>query len=354
MNQMGASSPLDKGQGPGRPRLVAVPALLTVIALIAAILFRDHVRTLASLHKVDDYPLYVMHSYVAYGLDEFLLAGVQPTPNVPTTERMLAKGWACSCFSARTAEGHVLVGRNFDWYNRPTLILFTHSSKGYDSASMVDISYLGFGTAPPGWVDRLRLLDAPYIPFDGLNEVGLAVGMMAVPQAQPSQDPHKVTIDSLTVIRLLLDRARSVDEAVDLLQGYNITWGNGPPLHYLIADAHGDSAVIEFVSGQMNIVRNQQPWQLATNFVLSGKSPEKARSLCWRYARIQETLEATSGRISEAQAMALLDGVSQPLTVWSVVYGLTTGNISVAMGGNYEQVHQFQLGMGTGAGTGSH
>ncbi len=70
-----------------------------------------------------------------------------------------------------------------------------------------------------------------------MNERGLAVGMMAVPSAQAGSDSRKVTIDSLAAIRLLLDKAQSVDEALSLLGAYNIDWGSGPPLHYLIADS---------------------------------------------------------------------------------------------------------------------
>ncbi len=31
--------------------------------------------------------------------------------------------------------------------------------------------------------------------------------------------------------------SRTVDEALAILEKYNILWGSGPPLHYLIADA---------------------------------------------------------------------------------------------------------------------
>ena len=37
----------------------------------------------------------------------------------------------------------MLLGRNFDWYEHPALILFTDPPDGYASVSMVDISYLG-------------------------------------------------------------------------------------------------------------------------------------------------------------------------------------------------------------------
>ena len=62
-------------------------------------------------------------------------------------------------------------------------------------------------------------------------------------------DAKKVTLDSLEIIRLLLDNATEVDEALAFFDDYNIDWGSGPPVHYLIADASGDSAVVELIDG---------------------------------------------------------------------------------------------------------
>jgi predicted choloylglycine hydrolase len=210
---------------------------------------------------------------------------------------------------------------------------------------MVDISYLGFGTEKLSWSDRLRLMEAPSLPFDGMNEAGLAVGMMAVPEAGAPRDPRKVTLDSLQVIRLLLDHAASVDEAISLFEAYNVDWGSGPPLHYLVADVAGNSAVIEFVRGEMNVLRNEQPWQVATNFVISGKSQEEARSLCPRYRRASDVLQQAGGSLSPDEAMSLLEQVSQEITMWSVVYDMSDGQVAVAMGRDYGDVHRFKLGM---------
>jgi len=123
---------------------------------------------------------------------------------------------------------------------------------------MVDIAYLGFGgtraTTLTGLplAERQSLLDALLWPFDGMNEHGLVVGMAAVPPGQMHPDPDKETIGSLGVIRKMLDHARDVDEAVAILQNYNVDVESGPPLHYLIADPSGCSALVEFYEGEMN------------------------------------------------------------------------------------------------------
>jgi hypothetical protein len=332
--------------GGARRRAALASIILVVVAsLVLAAPLHRRARSLFSFRKVDD-ALYVMHLYGSYGFDEYLEDGLQARFQSSSTAGAASPPWACTVFATLNQGGEPLLGRSFDWFNRPTLLLFTHPPGGYASVSLVDLSYLGFDTEPPTWRERLRLLDAPYWTFDGMNEKGLAVGMMAVPQADTLNDPQRVTIGSLDAIRLMLDRARSVDEAIVLLGAYNIGWEGGPPLHYLIADAAGHSAVVEFVEGRMQVLPNEEPWQVATNFVLTGHSPEGAKRFCPRYATAYETLEGADGSLSQGEAMDLLEDVSQDITMWSVVYGMAGGDIRVSVGRDFENVHQFRLPMG--------
>lgn len=338
---------MNKARQPGRQALTLMVSAGLLLALFAilAVPFGDRVRTLLSFRRVDDYPLYVMHLYGDYGLDRFLQEGVEADAISLPRVQELDPQWACSVFAALNGNGDLWLGRNFDWYNRPALVLFTHPSHGYNSVSLVDISYLGFDTGEPSWSDRLRLQDAAYWPFDGMNEHGLAVGMMAVPHAEDRADPQQATISSLHAMRLILDKARTVDEALALLQEYHVDFGDGPPLHYLIADAAESSAIVEFIRGEMVVLRSEEPWQVATNFLVSGHSTESARSQCRRYDRAYGTLQQARGLFSQADAMALLQDVSQPITMWSVVYRLTSGEVTVAVGRDYDRVHRFKLGM---------
>jgi hypothetical protein len=330
-----------------KPRRRALLALLVLVTLIAIppILFRNPLRSLASFRRVDAYPLYVLHLYGDYDLEGLLRQGIQIPTAAPGAEVAMAPAWACSVFAAQSADGERLLGRNFDWYNRASLLLFTHPRDGYDAVSMVDLSYLLADADVPSWTNRLQLFDAPFWPFDGLNEAGLAVGIMAVPEAHDRKDPARPTIGSLHAIRLVLDRAAAVDEAVALLAEYNIDFYGGPPLHYLLADAAGDSALVELVHGEMKVVRTAEPWQVATNFVMFGRSPDAARGMCGRYRTAYDTLVEAAGAFSEEGAMALLQRISQRTTMWSVVYNLTTGDIQVSVGRDYDPVHTFHLPM---------
>jgi hypothetical protein len=310
-------------------------------------LSHDEAATLSSLEQVDDYPLYTMHYYGTYpqrassAESARWTAGMSlPDPDPATSP----PAWACSLFAALGDADHMLYGRNFDWDYSPAVLLFTDPPDGYASVSMVDIAYLGFEGAKASTlpdlplIERRSLLSAPFLPFDGMNERGLVVGMAAVPPGQMQPDPDKETIDSLGVIREMLDHASNVDEAVDILQSYNIDFGGGPPIHYLIADRSGRAALVEFYQGEMVVIPNESPWHLATNFLRASASAS-ADGMCWRYDAISQRLAETEGQMTIQDAIDLLEDVSQDGTQWSIVYEMNAGAVDVAMGRQYDDVH---------------
>jgi len=321
------------------------------------------VATLDSLQKVDDHPLYTMRYIGAYDARAPLgsviasreAAKQSPNRNVEIASSqnpflaMTKPAWGCSLFAALGDPGAMLYGRNFDWDHSPAVLLFTEPPNGYASVSMVDIAYLGFtgnranSIADLSLAERRALLRAPSLPFDGMNARGLVVGMAAVPPGNMAHDPSKPTIDSLRVIREMLDHAATVDEAVALMRRYNIDFTGGPPIHYLVADASGRAALIEFYQGKLIVLPNGTQWHHATNFIRS--SVENAQGQCWRYDSLARQLTLAQGRANGQDAMKLLRDVSQNNTQWSIVYGMSTGEIRVTMGRRYENAHTFKLKM---------
>lgn len=286
------------------------------------------------LEKVDDYPLYVLRLEGDYGFSEYLTTGRLEV-------RLTNPSPSCTCF-ASGAEGGIVFGRNFDFPANPALLLYTDPPDGYASVSMVDLGYFGYSMAnppdPDGDIEILK--GTPYMPFDGMNEHGLAVGMAAISRAEPPYEPEKVTIGEIQAIRLLLDRARDIEEAIGLLEAFNIEMIYHP-VHYLVADRSGASAIVEFVGGEMKVIRGGEPWQVITNFVITGStSPTWAH--CERYRAAYDGLSTAEGRVSMAKAMKLLERSSQSSTIWSTVYNLETGEVDIVMGGNYGRVHMFQ------------
>ena len=307
----------------------------------------DAARTLKSIKQIDDFPLYEMYFFGDYGFSNFLKQGIEgDLSQAEITHPDREPTFLCTCFTAANGEGGRIFGRNFDWQHHPALILFTDPPHAYASVSVVDISYLGVSSQnkPTGKLNQ-RLLEAPFYPFDGMNEWGLAVGMNAISYSDGVIDPALTTIGSLHVIRLLLDYAKNVDEALALLRNYNVQFRE-VPIHYLVADTSGNSALIEFIDGETRIIRNQAPYQVTTNFVITDTPPGRRLQSCWRYAKVFRKLETSDGILSQNEAWNLLKDVAQAgesSTIWSIVYGMSSGNIQIVMDRKFDQVHTFKL-----------
>ncbi len=312
---------------------------VTPSATLPAGFTENQAKTLASLKQVDDHPLYTMQYYGEYDSPQTSLL---PAPRKAGS----SPGWACSLFTVLLDQDHLLYGRNFDWEFSPALLLFTDPPDGYASVAMVDFAYLGFSGQTVPDLTKLPLqelkglLNAPQLPFDGMNEHGLAIGMAAVDPGNMQPDPSKKTIGSLGIMREILDHARDVTEALDIIKKYNINFVGGPPVHYLIADANKQAVLVEFYQGEMRVFENEGPWHSATNFLRASVQDPKGN--CWRYDKINARLSEKQGMLNSSAAMQLLSEVAQDSTQWSVVYQMGRGEVSVAMDKDYANVKTFQ------------
>ncbi len=327
--------------------VIALLAIITPIVVIISFSEKPYLPpsqqdTLSSLRKVDNHPLYTMNYHGDYGFETYLETG-----EFGSNQTVLNINWACTCFATLNNQTDMLFGRNFDWSHRPALILYTDPPNGYKSISMVDLGFLGFyndNQISQQPLENLQdLLLSPYFLLDGMNEYGLTIGCMAIPNAENLIDPEKVTLGSLSFMRLVLDYAIDIDEAIDLWDNYNVYFPPGPDLHYLIADASGNSAVIEWVGGEMIVLRNEHMWQVSTNFVIYGSS-NSTKQGCSRYTTCESVLSQKEGNLALIEAMNLLETVSQSSTQWSVVYNMQKEEIKIVMGRNYDSpIHEFSL-----------
>jgi len=312
--------------------------LAVIIVALAALLYAPF-KTIASLEKVDDFPLYVMKYKGGYFFDLFAEEGIEWS--VYQKVYKAANPDACTSMAAHNPDGQAVFGRNFDWKHRSSLLLFTDPPGGYASVSMVDLYYLGLeGMQEIPWSKRFVLLGAPYATIDGMNECGVAIAQNAVPRRNFPKDPNKPTLLNSQIVRLVLDHAKDVDEALTLIQQYNIDFAD-VSVHFHVADVSGKSAIVEYVDGGISIIRSEKNWQVSTNYLFS----EALQPDCWRYKKASESLTREQGDITNEQAMGILQGTSQQHTTWSVVYNLSTGGINLVMGKDYDQVHNFKLSM---------
>jgi hypothetical protein len=317
--------------------------VIILLVLAAGILFFNEIRTLASLKKIDIYSMYQMTYYGDYGFDEFLKTGASSDKDIEkfVTRRLLkglpidlgVTGGGCTAFVTHNDSGDVIFARNFDFSYTPSMQLITHPDNGYASVSTVNLTFAGYSAdkLPDGLSFKSFLtLAAPYLPFDGMNEKGVVIALLAVPKAEPPHYDSKVTLNTTTAIRLVLDKAANVDEAVTLLQDYNIYFSGDIECHYLIADASGKSVIVEYWDGKLQTVEPTEGYQIVSNFIAyDGLNIGEGFTEFERYDKVKETLDLNGGVISEDAAVELLkevgvtnNGVDK--LQWSVIYNLTT------------------------------
>lgn len=337
-------------------------ATITALILFVVILFFNELRSLLSLKQIDSHPMYTMTYYGDYGFDEFLKVGAESDADIEkfVTKRLLkgfpidlgVTGDGCTAFVTYNQDGELIFGRNFDFDYAPSLQVLTSPKNGYRSISTVNLTFAGY--TKDNLPQRLSLnsfltLAAPYLPFDGMNEKGLAMALLAVPEVQLHNDPSKVTLNTTTTIRLVLDKAATVDEAVALLKQYNIYFSGGIDCHYLIADTSGNSVIVEYWDGELKTVSSNEEYQIASNFIAyNDLNIGEGFNEFDRYNRVKEVFDANGGRIDEAGAMDLLAEIGihdgdQDRLQWSVVYNLTDLTGKIFANRKKDQNYSFEL-----------
>ncbi|MGE5607581.1 MAG: carcinine hydrolase/isopenicillin-N N-acyltransferase family protein [Bacteroidota bacterium] len=341
------------------------PSIPTVPTVHPKSLSPNQITTLKTFKKVADFPLPLYVMTYSGGYDPVLRDNIYHALKLQKTVR------GCSVFTATNQLNEPVLARNHDYFYSPALVLFTKPPGGYASVSLVDLSFLGFDNPKKATSisdgDRTKLLYAPYLPCDGMNEYGLAIGMTYVPEAEFANKPGQETIFSLEAVRLLLDHAKNINEAIELLSKYNITFPVLPS-HFLIADSSGETVVVEFIKGKIEVIRSQEPWMVATNFLIQGNADSIKKytiqvqtkgDTSWdingksyfRFITANEALRKSNGRFTTDEVMDLLKKISLAklsrdiwmTTQWSVVYGLSSGKVQVVMNRNYHDPKEFFL-----------
>ncbi len=343
---------------------VALVLILAVVALGAWRKFGTFIVAAQSIHKLQD-GLYVMEYRGDYGLDEFLARGGAADDSAVAdyligflsggfyrkADNELKPGdYGCTTVCVKDQEGGVYFGRNFDWKNDRAIIVHTMPDHGYESLSTCDLDFLGFGDdyTPDGSMqERIQTLAAIYVPVDGMNERGLVVAdLMAGDDEETHQKTGKVALTTTTAIRVLLDRAANVDEAIELLKQYDMNSSIGAAHHFAIADKSGKSVVVEYVNGEMlvaetNIVTNHyladSPKKgvgdeesharfdhvsefIGPDFVLAGWRGRPDYKIAWPPFQEVRALVAPVSQSQKKFWYPQAAGGDNAVTLWSIVY----------------------------------
>ena len=349
-------------------KIIGISTLALILVLVIGIgtVFFGEIRTLASFKQLNEHPFYEMTYYADYNLDEFLINGAATDDElVSFVTKQILKGvsfdvnpdGACSTFVATNLEDENLFGRNFDYVHSIGLIVRTQPKNGYESISLVNLNHLGLSLEnmpTKNFINRVITLAAPYAPLDGMNEKGLAIGVLVIEDGKVHQNTGKVPITTTSAIRMVLDKAATVDEAIELLKNYDMNSSGETGYHFQIADATGNTAVIEYINNEMHVLTKEEGHTAATNFVLyNGMNSGYGQD---RYEKIKAKQEETNGIMSEDEAMDLLlsvpaqgmreveggEGIPSD-TQWSCVYNLDDLTLQICTTRDKSRIYNYSL-----------
>ena len=247
--------------------------------------------------------------------------------------------FACTTFCINK-NGQIVFGRNYDWVTGAGIVntnqrgLFKTAANSAHNESISWVSKYGSITFNQYGKE---------FPTGGMNEKGLVVEMMWLDgTVYPGGDPRP-SVDVLQWIQYQLDNAATIDEVIASDTKLRIT-RKSTPLHYLVADAGGNVASIEFLEGVMVVHRdNDLPFPVLTNDTyaasvaiakplvgkagvsLENNSLDRFVKACSMVKKFNETNMDVP--VTDF-AFSILDKVSQGnFTRWSIVYDISNKKI---------------------------
>lgn len=337
--------------------------------------------------------IYEMNYTVDYKLDEALNANIVGTNSLvqftmknlmdvsSPKEASLSYSAGCSAFACPDADSDdFLMGRNFDFNHRnsegervmiPVIVVHTAPEGGKKSVSFVDGQFIFYksGFYTDGKSDLSMLMALPYLLLDGINEDGFAISVLKL-DGKPTkqQNPDKKNIFTTVAMRMLLDRAGTVEEAIEMLRQYNMCMDNDEAsYHFFMADATGDYAIIEYTKKnplnndenptEMEVLKGDDAWRFVTNFYASpsmADSPDGSNHSHHgknRYDILSQYLGEAQYKINPSQAMELLGKVSQGpevqistgFTQWSEVFNLSRKTVKMSILREYDKTFEFTI-----------
>ena len=338
--------------------------------------------------------IYEMTYDVDYKLDEALNAGIDGTTTLtafvatrlldvlPTSKvKNLTYDAGCSVFACPDkTTGHQLMGRNFDFNHLnpttkerimiPVIAVHTAPAGGKKSVSFVDGQFVGYksGFYTDGKSDLSMLMALPYLMLDGINEDGFAISVLKLDGKPTCQQAEgKKTIFTTVAMRMLLDRAGTVKEAIEMLKQYNMSMDKDPKAsyHFFMADATGDYAIVEYTNpdlslnpDKMEVLTGADTLRCVTNFYVSPTMANtdhgfnKSSHGMERYKILRKNLLQYAYNLNATQGMDLLTQVAQGpeesflstgFTQWSEVYNLNKKKVTMSILREFGKTFEFGM-----------
>ncbi len=248
---------------------------------------------------------------------------------------------ACTTFVLQHGV-EVLFGRNYDWHLDTGLVVVNKRGVAKKAFSF---------EKPIAWESRYGSVTfnqyGREFPNDGLNEAGLAMAVMWLDTTKYPSSDERHTITSAQWVQYQLDTAKTVDDVIASDAKLRITHLAGAQVHFLVADATGAAAVIEFLDGKMVVHtgNNLQAKALANNTCddLQGylrrfrgfggdEEPRGTSSSFDRYVTGADASRRVAAGELPATAETVLDTLAKAaqgnFTKWSIAYDLANKRIT--------------------------
>jgi len=212
---------------------------------------------------------------------------------------------ACTIFDTKNSKNEVLVGRNFDWSKSNGQINFILSDKNR------------YGVV-------LLSLDNPNMPYEGMNDKGLFVAISAVPNSETTINILKPIRKSLEMVKVILQKATTIDEAIEQFDKYSIAFGEflgNPLIHFKIVQKNGASAIVEFIHNKRVVIRGKKSRILTNHYISDLSIKADSKTTLKRYNIVKQNLK--NGSSSIQKVFKILKKSKQKNTIWATVYNLT-------------------------------
>jgi len=242
---------------------------------------------------------------------------------------------ACTTFFINK-NGQMIFGRNYDWVTDAGMICT--NLKGLFKTSLQTES-----GETISWASQYGSITfnqyGKEFPTGGMNEKGLVVELMWLDETKYPSADKRPAIGVLQWIQYQLDNCTTIDEVIATDKKLRISPTGTTPLHYLIADANGHAATIEFLNGKMVVHKgNDLTVPVLTNNIYD----ESVKAYKNSTANGNNSLERFSEACSMIQklntsnitkpltdyAFDILGEVAQgDYTKWSIVYDIKNKTI---------------------------
>ena len=350
-------------------RILLVLLAIIVIAVAAFIgIYFTRILTVSSIEQLTDYEdgynLYSMDIRYDYSLDDIIDYGItddqtmidailkEALPLLPV--KVKAPNFGCTAFTLTDTDGDVHMGRNYDFRkDTSAMMVYCTPKDGYKSVAFAALDNISANVPDASTAKKLATLTSPFICLDGMNEKGVSISVLTLDSEPVRQNTGKPVIATTLAIRLVLDKAATTEEAVELLRSYDMFSSSGRDYHFYITDASGDGRVVEYDPESENREIIATPTEAITNFFIIHKDkvlPNQKNGIYGhgreRYDAVLKVLEEEKGNYTNDTVWNAMKAAAQDPspdaitsnTQWSVSYNNTDLTAEIAIRRNWEDI----------------